>query len=350
MDMEVSQVHGGDWASPGVMEYVQGQQLLDLSSSISPYGPGPRARTLWPSLVDRIDRYPDWRAFEATKTAAAHLRVEEHQVLMTAGGVEAIDLVLQSFAPPRVFVKVPAFSEYRDRAEIRGIPVHSVSGAGDLSGQQGLLFVANPANPTGEVLRPQEMAPYLEWAQQPGAAMVVDEAFLEFLQNWRELTVTLQAAGNPHLVVIGSLTKFYGLAGLRVGYIVATRAHIEAAASASVPWHVSLVAQDMATACLQDQTYFAQTRCLLDAERERLTGLLAPLGRVRKGAEANYLLFSPHGACLDEVLHGLNKRAILVRDARTFEGLDGPYVRIAVKRPEDSDRLVRALQEVYAGK
>ncbi|AUW94106.1 hypothetical protein BXT84_09195 [Sulfobacillus thermotolerans] len=335
-------MHGGDWASLEPGPY----PMLDLSSSISPYGPGPKARALWPTLVNRIDRYPDWKAREATQITAQHLHIAKSHLMLTAGGVEAIDLVLQVFRPTQVFVKIPAFSEYQERAEIHGMTVESISRIEDITNRSGLLFLANPANPTGEVLRAEQLLPYVKWAQRQGSLLVVDEAFLEFLPDWRNITLSQHAERDSHLIVIGSLTKFYGLAGLRVGYLVGASDYIQAVRRYALPWHVSLVAQAMAQAALQDQEYFSQTREDLQQERERLSHLLRQWGTVREGAEANFVLFSPRMP-LDPVIAALRARAILVRDARDFEGLDKEYVRIAVKTPQDSNRLMEALDEIF---
>lgn len=339
-------MHGGDWASMGAALYTEPEGLLDLSSSISPYGPGPRARMCWPGLVDRIDRYPDWRCGALTALMARHLGIGPGNVLMTSGGVEAIDLILQYFRPSRVFVKAPAFSEYQNRAVVRGIAVRFIADIREVQGQSGLMFLANPANPTGELMDRHTLAPYLAWAKSPGTTLVVDEAFIEFVENWREFTMSLEAVSHGGLLVIGSLTKFYGLAGARIGYVAGDAGIMAKVSAYAVPWHVSLVAQEMASACLQDQQYFEMARRLLHKERRRLAENLQPFGEVWGCPAANYLLMAPAMA-VETFVEELRNRGILVRDTRDFIGLNKPLVRIAVKRPADSDRLIARLQEIY---
>jgi threonine-phosphate decarboxylase len=111
---------------------------------------------------------------------------------------------------------------------------------------------------------------------------------------------------------------------------------------------VSLAAQELASACLQDQPYFAGTRQLLQQERQRLKGMLSPYGHVAADSKVNYLLFVPR-ITVDKLVSCLRMRGILVRDARDFAGLEQPSVRIAVKRPKDSERMLSGLREIYFG-
>ena len=338
-------MHGGDWAALDAITRSQ-LNLLDLSSSISPYGPGPKARRLWPSLVDHLDRYPDWRNGELTKTLAMHLKVDPDQVLITAGAMEAIDLVIQSFRPGRIWIVVPAFGEYERRAQAHGVVVQWIEEGQELPASSGMLFLANPANPTGRLLSPADLQAYVRWASDPDHILVVDEAFIEFVKAWPNTSLVADAAGLPRIVVLGSLTKFYGLAGLRVGFIVARGDHVQKIAAQTLTWHVSLVAQEMAVASLQDGAYFDATRLWIQDEKKRLQGLLRPFGRIDCTAQANYFLFSPYKRSVSGIVAGLQAQGILVRDAGDFKGLEEPAIRIAVKRPQDSDRLAKALEYI----
>ncbi|WP_053958462.1 pyridoxal phosphate-dependent aminotransferase [Sulfobacillus thermosulfidooxidans] len=339
-------MHGGDWAIYDATTWAE-KNFLDLSSSISPYGPGPRARLLWPSLIDRLDRYPDWRKSQVSEQLARHLRVDTRNLIVTAGAMEAIELLFQAYHPHHVLIKIPAFSEYETRALLHGQNVSYVTGPKDLSSGPGMLFIANPANPTGHLLSEKDLQQYKEWAYGHGHIMVVDEAFIEFVENWHHHSVMQEAIQSDHLVVLGSLTKFYGLAGLRIGFLVGQEDVIAKISQHTYSWHVSLVAQEMAVASLHDQTYFELTRSWIHKEKQRLQDLLQPFGRVDDAAQANYFLLFPKLQSCDDIIKGLITQGILVRDARTFKGLDQPAIRIAVKRPKDSDRLVKALSAIY---
>ncbi len=336
--------HGGDWASLDPSTRSQ-QDLLDLSSSISPYGPGPKARALWPGLVDRLHRYPDWRKQELTEALANHLGIAANSILITAGAMEAIDLTLRTFRPQHAWVEVPAFSEYALRASVYGIDVRTWHHPSQPGPESGLWFLANPANPTGRVLTARECGQYQKRAMDSHNILVIDEAFIEFVDGWREWSSVREAAQSEYLVVMGSLTKYYGLAGLRVGFLVTHPETIRKIAAHTIPWHVSLVAQEMAVASLKDQDYFDWTRIQLKQERARLKRMLESFGQVDEASQVNYLLFFPY-CSVDELIKGLQKQGILVRDARNFKGIETPGVRIAVKKPKDSTRLVRALKNI----
>ncbi len=338
--------HGGDWASLDVQTRSQ-QDLLDLSSSISPYGPGPKARALWPSLVDRLHRYPDWRKEQLTGALANHLGIEQDSVLVTAGAMEAIDLVIRAFLPQDVWVEVPAFSEYEARASVYGIGVKTWQHPNGPGREPGLWFLANPANPTGRMLTHEECRQYVRGPTDFQKITVIDEAFIEFVQSWHERSFAQEAAHSDYLVVMGSLTKYYGLAGLRIGFLVAHPRIIRKISRHTTPWHVSLVAQEMALASLADQDYFDGARIRLEKERARLITMLEPFGKIDETSETNYLLFYP-SISVDDLIRGLKKQGILIRDARNFKGLTSEAVRIAVKKPKDTTRLMHALEEIYS--
>lgn len=334
-------VHGGRWYE-ALADGVPSHGLLDLSSSISPYGPGPRARLQWSGLLEQLDRYPDPDYHALLGAITTHYGVSEDQVTLTAGAAEAFDLLYRALAPAKVAVLIPAFSEYVQRAKAWRIPIIRVRTLKDLPQGPGLLMLANPANPTGNLLSPDQLDAWRIQARIQGWTTVVDEAFLEFLPNWRALSQMKRTSEDDDVWVVQSLTKFYGLAALRIGFVVSRSKIQRQLHRYQVPWQVSWVAAAVAAAALRDQAYFSATREQIIRDRTHLIAELSKRAVILGESAANFILAAPTDMTVGCLVDGLQSRGILVRDARSFEGLTVPAVRVAVKRPRDHARLLLA--------
>ncbi|MDA8194747.1 MAG: aminotransferase class I/II-fold pyridoxal phosphate-dependent enzyme [Thermaerobacter sp.] len=339
-------MHGGQWYQAIYEGGFRREGWVDLSSSISPYGPGPRARRLWPGLIDQLDRYPDPEYHGLTAAIGTHFGLDPDSVVVTAGATEGIDLIYRALKPRQVAVVIPAFAEYAERARALGIAVSTVTSPQRLGAGPGILVLANPINPTGQVWPRAEMRKWREVAHRQGWRWVVDEAFLEFLPDWRERSMMATAATADDLIVLQSLTKFYGLAALRLGFVVAAASLRPSLRRLQVPWQVSWAAAQMGAAALADQPYFAETRRRLIADRATLASQLESRARIIYPAAANFLLVQPQGISVPRLVEGLKGEGVLVRDARSFAGLSQPTVRIAVKRARDHERLLSAWDAV----
>ena len=331
--------HGGDWPRLVACGW-DPDDILDLSASINRYGPGPAVEALWPKLVKKLGRYPDREARHLRVHLARHLGVPQPAVLPLAGATAALDLLVTGHPGLAVYARRPGFGEYAGAAR-RSRTAFAWTDAPPAG--PALAFLANPENPTGTLLPAKELQRWRRWAAATGGVLVVDESFLEFLPDWRDLTLAKDAA-RGELFVVGSLTKFYSLAALRVGFLVGHPDHVRRLSASVAPWSLGGVAQAAAVAALSDQAFFAQTR---DAIRRDWQALRAALeargGRFWPGARPlNYLLvrFPEDPAHLAE---RLARRGILVRTTASFFGPESPWVRIAVPRPDELERLLAAL-------
>lgn len=331
--------HGGQWRQAQDEYGVFSRGLVDLSASISPYGPGPKARAEWPFLVNRLDRYPDSDYRELYETVAVHYRIQAASVVLTAGATAAIDLVLQVINPRVVYVVEPAFSEYRLRATLWNIPVRRITETTGMT-DPGLLFLANPVNPTGTLWHPSDLQEWITEALRHDVVPVIDEAFLEFVPDWRQRTLMQPDMHEVPYLILGSVTKFYGLAGLRVGFLVADPRRAKALKNMQEPWSIAWPSARVAALALQDQTYFDAARDWIIAERTWLLGQLARRADIVGRPAANFILVNPWVDDFDAWLRGLAESGVLVRDARDFQAIRQPAARIAVKTRRDSQRLL----------
>jgi histidinol-phosphate aminotransferase len=318
---------------------VRGTDLLDFAVNVRLSAPPD-----W--LRERINAaplgsYPDDRAAVAAVAARHGRRTDE--VLLTAGAAEAFVLLARAYAPRKAVCVHPSFTEPEAALWAAGHSVERVFLAEPFTLDPDLVpadadfvVLGNPTNPTG-VLHPAHVVASL---CRIGRVVVVDEAFMDFVPGEAE---SLAARGDlPGLVVVRSLTKMWGLAGLRVGYVLASGDVIERLRTAQPLWAVSSPALAAIEACSADDAVAEAQRAAaaVAVERERLARALAALGlHVGGGAAANFLLLRG-AAGLHDTLRG---RGVAVRPCDSFPGLGPGWVRTAVRDGASNARLLAVL-------
>lgn len=314
------------------------ESLLDFSANTNPRTPE-GARDAYDAAFEPSRRYPDdgYPAFRAA--AAQSVGCAPEQVVPTAGGLAAIRLTIATRVNrgDRVLLPAPSFSEYAREVELQGGEPEFVSPAELLETEPEpytLAIVCQPNNPTGEAVDPAVLRAYAERCQTAGTELLVDEAFLPY-------TDLDSMAGEPGVVVARSLTKIYGLPGIRAGFAVASGDRLTDLETARRPWSLSTSAAAVGTHCLRDDAFVSRTRARLRIERERVREALATEYAVTD-SDAPFLLFDVGDASVDELLETARERGVVLRDARTFRGLDN-HIRVAIKNREANDRLLAAL-------
>lgn len=202
-------------------------------------------------------------------------------------------------------------------------------------------MLCNPHNPTGRLLTPPEL---LAISDATPATVLVDEAFIDLTDAGEAGSVISHVQRRPNLVVIRSLTKFYAMPGLRVGYAIARPDLVSRLDAVRDPWSVSTAAQAAALAALSDRDYAQRTRDWLCTERPFLAGALGRLPgyAVATPPSANFILVrAPEPA--HAIQEQLGPQGILIRDCRSFQGLTEYHMRIAVRTRADNLRLLKAL-------
>ncbi|WP_443063062.1 Rv2231c family pyridoxal phosphate-dependent protein CobC [Streptomyces sp. NBC_00483] len=328
-----------------------GEKLTDLAVNVRTGTPPSWLREHIAGSLEGLAAYPDGRAARAA--VAAHHGVPVERVLLTAGAAEAFVLLARALRVRRPVVVHPQFTEPEAALEDAGHAVGRVL----LREEDGfrldpalvphdadLVVVGNPTNPTS-VLHPADALTRLA---RPGRFLVVDEAFMDAVPGERE-----SLAGRtdvPGLVVLRSLTKTWGLAGLRVGYVVAEPEVVAALERAQPLWPVSSPALVAAQACVSARgvAEAADAAVAVAADREYLVGLLRGLASygvsVAGPAEGPFVLVRIPGAgSVRERLRGIG---FAVRRGDTFPGLGPDWVRLAVRDRGTCDSFVAALAGV----
>ena len=312
--------------------------LLDFSANTNPRVPD-GVEDAYLTAFERARTYPAEPPTDYREAAAAYVGCRPEQVVPTPGGLAAIRLAIELTVSPggSALVPFPSFGEYAREIRLQGatpsfVPQDQILNA-DPQGSA-LAIVCNPNNPTGNAYDEGALREFAERCRDAGTPLLVDEAFLGFTD--RE-----SIAGTPGVVVARSLTKLFGLPGLRAGFAVATGEHREALTTARRPWNVGVPALETGRYCMGEREFVAETRARTAEERKRLRTALSRRFNVPR-SDAPFLLLDVADRDVGDLVAAARDRGVVLRDARSFRGLDA-HVRVAVRLPEENDRLLATL-------
>jgi threonine-phosphate decarboxylase len=329
----------------------EGREILDFSASINPLGPPPLEDLVLREL-ENIGHYPDNRYRQFKHAAARFVGVEPENIVPGNGSSELIrlfaEMTLEEGA--KAVVPSPTFGEYETQSRLFGAEIERVKmdpegrpTFGDL-GEARAAFLCNPNNPTGILLPGREVESLARRCESSETFLLVDEAFIE-LSDPRESVARL-APEMEYLFVMRSLTKSFGVPGLRLGFGVASPAFAKIMDRARIPWSIGSVAAAAGAFLLEQDGHLEISRALIRRELAWLAEALKGLGLRPLESSANFILVDvkPSGLSSDEMAKRMEAKGALVRDCRSF-GLDG-YIRVAVRTRRENERLVSALENV----
>lgn len=347
-------VHGGNIWEAGRLSKRPLSGILDFSASINPLGPSKTAIKAISEGIRLVPPYPDPRNSNLRKAISEFHGIPVGNILPANGSTELIYLIPRLFAPGRALIIEPAFSEYAEALALSGFKSEGfVLNEKDgfridlarldkrLAKGFSVLFMANPANPTGVFY--VEALEIIRLCRRHGAVAVIDEAFIDFSGG-----SVINKAVASGAIVLRSMTKFYALAGLRLGYAVANKKTIDALSRLVPPWSVNTLASMSGAASLADRAYICRTAEWLSSEREYLLKGLASIdGLGPLPSSANYIMVRMTGRMgMAELKARLFEKGILVRDLSAFSGLGPGFFRVAVLDRAANRRLLYMLREI----
>lgn len=347
--------HGGDVWSAAELYGRSKDAFMDYSSNMNPWGPPIVVKELLQNSWKTITRYPDPAVRELRQKLAETYTIPADSILVGNGAAELIDLVIRLLEPSLTGLVRPSFSEYEEavgkiNGQILDIPLHKehgfelqLSAVEQALRHADVLFLGHPNNPTGRLVS----KPILERIVAAGKPLILDEAFIDFVPEEEQVSLIRQAAESKNIYVIRSMTKFYAIPGIRLGFMVAHPQTIARLQKLQTQWSVNSIAQLIGTAVLNDRAYAAKTKQWLTEEREWLTSQLQMLKLEVYPSETNFLLcaISEHMGLNVKILQErLGQRGILIRDASLFKGLDESYFRLAIRLRADNQQLISELK------
>ncbi len=325
--------------------------IIKLASNENPLGPSPRALECFQQAGIKMHLYPDANAYDLKQALAKHLPCQENQLTIDSGLESLIHTITSTFAEPgdEIIYSKYAFALYAIAAHISGatpieVPArqwgHDLSAMLDaISPKTKLIFLANPNNPTGTYVAKEDFNDFI--AKVPENVIVIcDEAYFEYMHQ-ADYPITLPLLEKyPNLMILRTFSKIYGLAGLRVGYSIASKEITALLHRRRFPFSVNMVAQMAATLALSDREHSAKTKALTITEQQRYLTFCQTNGLDYTGRAGNFLTINVKRDA-NAVFQALLKRGFIVRP---LQGYGMPqHIRISIGLMQQNILFLEAL-------
>jgi histidinol-phosphate aminotransferase len=336
------------------LDFGQPGDLIQLNSNENPYGPSAAARRAMTRSQDVASRYPDAVVEELQRALAKAHGVAPEQVLLGCGSTDVLRMADGAFLAPgrKVVVAEPTFEAVLAynraiRAEPVKVPLdasfrHNLPKMAEAcDAATGLVYVCNPNNPTGTVVSGEELSAFLARVP-PSVPILLDEAYHHFVENPAYRSGFDFLAAHPNLIVVRTFSKIYGLAGMRLGYAVATKELIGAMRSHASFSNTNAAVLAAGLASLAEADLVPRMRKRMNDTRRWLTDQLAADGRRFIPSEANFLMIETPGD-VAPLIAAFEAKKILV--GRRFPSMS-MWLRVSVGTPEEMRAFLAALREI----
>ena len=315
-------------------------KILDFSTNTNVVPFPLRPKIDWWTIVGE---YPDDECISLRTLIGDQEGVEINEVMFFNGSNEAIYQMISQKPNGKAALLQPLYGEYEKALTAYNYEIEHLFSEDEIFGLEhcDFLFICNPNNPTGQVMENEKLATIARYCQKNEIVLVLDEAYHYFLDYVTPISHWIKE--NEYLIILRSLTKIYGLSGIRLGYCLGHKSRISRLKETHPTWSVNGVAQVLGLAYLKDANYLKDTKSFYAGERCRMVKEIHSLGYNTRPTQVNYFLLSVEDD--EDIIRFLLSKGIVVRHTRNFKSLDGNYVRIAVKSSVDNDYLIEALRE-----
>jgi threonine-phosphate decarboxylase len=341
------------------------EEVLEFSGPINFLGPSPKAVEAVKEYAKFIKFYPDPNPMEFKASVAKYVGhdVEEENIILGNGSIELIYAITEIL--PRGFeavIPVPSFSEY-EKASLRvggkavfvqlpencALETEKIKKA--VTNKTKILYICNPHSPSGTLYSKESLLDLADFCHKKDIILSIDENYIEFAEKGQETTLAGMIKEYENLFVIRSVTKFYGMAGIRLGYGIAAPSLINKLENVRLPWSINSLAGYATQAAFNDTEFIENTKCTMAKEREQLTKNLNEIECLHVyPSVTNFVLIKIKSRKITstKLKEMLAKEKMLIRDCCTFVGLDDSYFRITVRSAKDNQKLTEAIKQIIS--
>ncbi|MBN2898050.1 MAG: threonine-phosphate decarboxylase [Clostridia bacterium] len=350
--------HGGNVYKAARTRAIDVASIVDFSANINPLGlsdkGNQRLKDAWQGLLN----YPDPEYVALREALSVFHKCRMSQIFLGNGAIDAIFFLMENLKPKRALVLAPTFVEYERALTIAGSALtffylkESEGFRLDLTRYlkeaetHDCLVICNPNNPTGQLVPKSDMMQIIEFAKRHGKDLVIDEAFMDFTDMDESQSCIDQIKAYDQLYILRSITKFFAVPGLRLGYVLSGNSTFaESYWRKKAPWCVNYFAQEYTIGALEDAAYIHDTKHYVMEAREHLYQALSTIDHIHPHPSmGNYIFLKYTGT--PALKESLEERGILIRDCNNYHGLDEQYYRVAVKTQAQNERLVASIKEI----
>lgn len=361
------QIHGGNIYDKNIYNK---EITLDYSVNINPLGMPQKVCNAITQDIGGYQTYPDIK-YTALRNAIASkesinadniykVNINARNILCGNGASELIMAVVRAVHPEKCAIAAPSFSGYERAVKAYGAGIvyyeldsnngfsyEYVSGRLEQLDVQ-LCFICNPNNPTGNIIPENILINILDICRRRNIIVVADECFLRFNRNYEKISCKRFLKDYNNLVIINAYTKFYAMAGIRLGYLMSYNDELIDNISLQLPeWNISTVAQRAGIAAFKDKDYEGHTYRLIEKEREFLTDKLSAMECIVYPSVADYITFRlPVDKAGCQLQDELLKNGILIRSCQSYRNMPPDCYRIAVKKHTDNEILIDFISDI----
>lgn len=338
------------------------KKLIDFSVNINPLGLPPKVKEVILKNIDNLLHYPEPESAYLKKDLANFYNISSHNLLVGNGSIEFIHLVPQALKVKEALIITPTFSEYEFALKangVRSIFVNTIEGNDfkinvteikKFIPRVDLIFLCNPNNPTGIVMPLDEILALTDLCKKYGVVLLIDEVFMDFVEKCEESTLVTESIQNKSVLVLRSLTKFFAIPGLRLGYLIGHRDLISKIAQFQYPWNVNALAQAVGREVLKDKDFILKSKEFVFKERRYLFDKLKRIKGLKVyPPSANFIFCKLKDANVSNagmLTKRLIKQGVIIRNCDNFRGLNDKFFRVAVKNRKENILLVSNLRKI----
>jgi len=350
--------HGGNVYETRRKLGVSNEKIVDFSANINPVGwPKGLKKALIEGLDDLI-HYPDPDYPELKEAISKYTQTDSKWIQLGNGAIELLYMLVEYMCPQKATVIAPGFIEYerslmRYGAEIEWMDL--VEGEAfqlnferfkkSVQSDTDLVILCSPNNPTGHLIQKEELVNMVMHCKKMNCPMIVDESFIDFVGNEASITDLIEA--HSKLYILRSMTKFFAIPGLRLGYLLTSDQALHSwCEEYRTPWMINHLANVAGITVLQDAEFVKKSLDVVPHLRVQLCEALRAFKKLNVyESQANYVFFKSEYEGLD-LKTLLFKYGIMIRSCSNYRGLNHSYYRIAVKTEEENRRLINVLREI----
>jgi threonine-phosphate decarboxylase len=351
--------HGGNLFTVARTLGVNPDQILDFSASINPLGMSSMVRKALICSLDNLIHYPDCNHKELKQALAKYHSIPPAHFTIANGSTELIYNLPAMLPGKKALIISPSFSEYvralnQHHWEAEhfiltpesnfSIDTYKLERA--LAGGVDALFICNPGNPNGTLYPQRVIEKIYSLCLSSGTFMVLDEAFMDFCEDASAKRTIIHSDNS---IILRSMTKFFGIPGLRLGYAISNATLAERLDSMGGPWSVNTLALAAGVAALQDVQHNHETLDFIRQERRTLFEHLGQFSQFKLyPSNTNYILVEiKEGMSSRELKERLLPQRIMIRDCASFMGLTGNFFRIAIRTSDENKRLLECMNKIF---
>ena len=330
--------------------------IIDFSSNITPLGIPNSVKLIIKKNLDKIQFYPDPKSENVISSLEKYTHLSKSNIIVGNGAIEILYNFCFAFLSKttKVLIHVPTFQEYETAVKLSNCKISyfkSLNLSTNIDSfisqipKSGCIFLCNPNNPTGELLSKKELLSIIIVAKKLKTIVFIDECFIELVPKSNESVISY-VKKYDNLFILRSLTKSFGLPGLRIGYACGSKEIIKILQKIKIPWSVNSLAQDAANVVIKNTSHLKKSNIIIKKELKYLEDNISILnGFECISSSTNFILIKIKYDST-KLQTKLLKNKILIRDCKNFRGLDNHYIRIAVKSHKDNVKLITALEKI----